>query len=244
MSMGATVPSTLTKTLGDHTHKETLLEVHPSTPVFATQKAADVVNSFHHFNQVYVIPIFSGKESDWRSTSTRPLPGWIGISRITSKSDALYFHSALMITFDKVTNTANKDGENGQAEAIIYSPHGIIAEDLRPLHNISPHLKVLCLLHGLDDIEIRFTAKLNLGAVNGLRAQRICQAKYWVGTHDEVKGAGGLIAPLLRRKQLTIQEVVEREKQDKGYISESSELISMQDVKFANLASGESILLE
>ena len=189
-------------------------------------------------------PPFSGKELDWKDTSAGPLPPWIGISRLTTKHDALYYHSAVMITFDIDNNASDETLEESVAEAIIYSPHGIVADDLRPLPDAIPPIKVLALMHGLHDVGITFTAQLNLGAFNGLRAQRICQAKYWVGTHDEVKKAGGFIAPFLRRKMLTLQEAVEREKQGKGYIPESSELTDMQGVRFAELVSGESILLE
>ena len=86
--------------------------------------------------------------------------------------------------------------------------------------------------------------QLNLGAHNGLRAQRICKAKYWIGTHDELKKPAGIIAPFLRRSIISVQEALDREKKDKGgVILEDSMLVDMQSVHFSDLKSGESLLL-
>lgn len=228
----------------DHCHKETLLEIGRSTPVFATPKAVDLIRSWNHFLVVRNTPSFSHKDSDWRNTSIEPLPHWLGVSRLVTDADALYFHSAILITLNIDANTRGKDGTgNEPAEAIIYTPHGISANDLRHLPSAQPPLNVLALLHGLHDISISITKQLNLGAYNGLRAQRMCNAKYWVGTHDEVKKAGGIIAPFLRRKVLTLEQAIEKEREEKGHIPDDSQLAAMRGVQFAELRSGESLLL-
>jgi hypothetical protein len=41
-------------------------------------------------------------------------------------------------------------------------------------------------------------------------------AKYWVGTHDEVKIGGGLIAPFLRRKAYSILDALGKERREEG----------------------------
>lgn len=231
----------------DHCHKETLLEIEPSTPVFATQKAADLIRSWNHFLVVRDTPSFSHKDPDWRNTSTEPLPPWLGVSRLVTDADALYFHSAILIMFDIGASMRGGDMIRSEAaEAIIYTPHGISANDLRHLPSAQPSLKVLALLHGLHDISISMsiTKQLNLGAYSGLRAQRMCNAKYWVGTHDEVKQGGGIIAPFLRRRVLTLQQAIEEEKEEKGHIADDSESAAMKGVQFADLRSGESLLLE
>lgn len=229
----------------DHCHKETLLEIDPTTPVFATQKAANLIRSWNHFLVVRDTPPFSQKNPDWRNTSVDPLPLWLGVSRLVTDADALYYHSAVLITFNV---DANRRGGKltgiDAAEAVIYTPHGIRADDLRHLPLAQPPLTVLALLHGLHDISISITKQLNLGAYNGLRAQRMCNAKYWVGTHDEVKKGGGIIAPFLRRKILTLQQAIEKEKEEKGHIPDESELAAMEGVQFAELRNGESLLLE
>ena len=93
-------------------------------------------------------------------------------------------------------------------------------------------------------VGISFTKQLNLGALNGLKAQRKSGAKYWVSTHDEVKIGGGLIAPFLRRKVWTIKEAMEKEKAEESCVSESSPLAGLESVVFAELQSGQSLLLE
>ncbi|KAF4610386.1 hypothetical protein G7Y89_g15734 [Cudoniella acicularis] len=163
----------------DHMHKDTLLEITPSVPIFAATKAASAIRSWRHFDFVSEIPRFGG---DWRTSSTKPLPEWIGISRVAYPgNDLLYYHSAVMIAF---SGDANED-----AEAVIYTPHGISPADMAPVSKAKPSIKTLALLHGLQDISLG--AQLNMGAHNGLKVHRLLGAKYWIGTHDEVKKGGG-----------------------------------------------------
>ena len=225
----------------DHCHRETLLEVHPDTPVFATKVAADLVRSWKHFTSVRDVPLFSESNLDWLKTSLKPLPGWIGISRIITETDSLYFHAAILITFDlggRVPNDSQAKGET--SEAVIYTPHGIRAQDLRHLTLAKPPLRTLALLHGLHDVTIANLKKLNLGAHNGLRAQRMCNAKFWVSTHDEEKKARGLVAYLLRRRIVTAQEVV---KFEKSHSSDEALTAELERANFCDLKSGESLLL-
>lgn len=217
-------------------HQATLLEIHPSVPVFASNKAAELIRSWNHFEQVETIPAFSAQDSDWRHTSIEPLLSWIGISRVVTKGNALYYHSALLVTF------SSRAGDS--AEAIIYSPHGIVADDLAPLKVANPRIQILALLHGLHDVGIRMTAQLNLGAHNGLRAQRLCKARYWIGTHDEIKKPGGLLAPFLRRTVWSLRDALEKEKAETGVAPDVGTLAELENVNFVNLGSGESLLLQ
>ncbi|KAK5243157.1 hypothetical protein LTR16_008072, partial [Cryomyces antarcticus] len=184
------------------------------------------------------------QRADWRSTSLYPLPEWLGISRLVSEKDALYYHSALLIAFNSnagspALNTGNSD-EDEVAEAVIYTPHGINNEDLRTVPSASPPIHTLAFLHGLHDISIGQQQQLNLGAHNGLKAQRLLQAKYWISTHDEIKEGGGLVSWFLRRNALTLSEALEEErKRDGGVLRDESELVAMRDVHFAELMNGE-----
>ena len=228
----------------DHCNKHTLLELDPDIPVFATKSAANLIRSWDYFNLVQQIPAFPATHSDWRKTSLSPLPKWVGISRMVTESDALYYHSAILVTFDLYSINVKLPLESRDAaEAIIYTPHGIHAKDLSLLPSAAPGIKTLALLHGLHDIKIS-VKQLNLGAHNGLQAQRICQAKYWVSTHDEIKKGSGLIMPFLYRRVLTLQEAIEEERRAKGRIPDESELSDVRDVAFVELSSGESLLLE
>lgn len=227
----------------DHCNKDTLLELDPETPIFATKSAANLIRSWNHFSLVQETPSFSATQSDWRKTSLSPLPKWLGISSMVTRSDALYYHSAILVTFDLyLTHVKQPSQAVNAAEAIIYTPHGIHAKDLSHLPSATPPIKTLALLHGLHDIKIS-VKQLNLGAHNGLQAQRMCQAKYWVSTHDEIKKGSGLITPFLYRTVLTLQEAIEKERREKGRISDQSELSDVRKVAFVELSTGESLLL-
>lgn len=216
----------------DHMHKETLLEILKTVPVFATVKAAGIIRSWKYFDFVADIPRFNG---DWRMSLNEILPDWLGISRVAKPGmDLLYYHSAIMIAF-------SRDEEGG--EAVIYTPHGITPADLQPVTDAEPRIQTLALLHGLQDISLP-RAQLNKGAHNGLKAQRLLGAKYWIGTHDELKKGGGIVSWFLKRKQITLKDAIEQEKKEHGEEMQGSDLESMKDVRFEDLGNGESLVLE
>lgn len=240
----------------DHCHKETLLEVDKDVLVIATEKAAALIRSWSHFRQVLDTPPFGTKDLDWRATSIPPLPDWVGISRLVSQGDVLYYHSAVMIAFDNGQN--QHDSVNGKysseepeaAEALIYTPHGISYETLDRVAKASPPIRTLAFLHGLHDISIGKAQQLNLGAHNGLKAQRVLNAKYWVGTHDEIKRGGGMISWFLKRRVISVGDALEQEKQKMmskdgakkdGEISDV--LQSFEDTHWIDLENGESKVL-
>ncbi|KAH7318956.1 hypothetical protein BKA65DRAFT_409117 [Rhexocercosporidium sp. MPI-PUGE-AT-0058] len=219
----------------DHMHKDTLLESPSSIPVFASSKAASAIRSWRHFAFVAEIPRFNG---DWRQSSLSPLPEWVGVSRVAYPGqDLLYYHSAVMVAFP----SEEVEGD-GKAEAVIYTPHGISPSDLAPVADASPAIKTLALLHGLQDITLG--AQLNMGAHNGLKVQRLLGAKYWVGTHDEVKRGGGIVGWFLDRKNITLKEAIEREKGEKGEELKGSAVEGLKEVRFEQLGNGESLILD
>ncbi|MCJ1479544.1 hypothetical protein MMC13_008230 [Lambiella insularis] len=226
----------------DHMHKPTLLEIPSTVPVFATQKAASSIRSWKHFTRVHLIAPASLQDMDWRKTSIAPLPNWIGLSRIVTRADPMYLHSAILITFDLGTSRAPRSAkELGSAEAIIYTPHGISPDELRPLSKAAPAIETLALLHGFNEVDLSVLARLNLGAHNGVRAQRASKARYWVGTHDEAKAGSGILLPLLRRKELSPQgALLELDADDRNASDYSSSDESLQVVA---LKSGESLTL-
>ncbi|CAE7219974.1 hypothetical protein HRS9139_09643 [Pyrenophora teres f. teres] len=238
----------------DHCHKETLLEVHGDVPVFATEQAAKQITSWSHFRTVTTTPTFLD-DSDWHDYSLSPLPSWLSISRLTAAEDALFYHSALLITFAThpfLSNTTpkkrlsslsiNGDGAedlapslNGEAaECLIYTPHGIPHTALTPIATADPPLHTLAFLHGLHDVSISSAGQLNLGAKNGVLAQRMLRAKYWVATHDEVKREGGFISWFIRRKVWTLGEALKEAGGDTEF----------EDVRFQDMGNGESRVLE
>lgn len=224
----------------DHCHEATLRELPRSTPVFATDKAAELIRGWKYFDMVVTTPGYSfssassppatttttttqqqekqGQErekqaEDWHEVlSVAPLPAWLGIGRVVTPGNALYYHSAIVIVFDRTTAAPSTPSplQKREAEAVLYSPHGIQPSDLSALTS-SPsrhQIRTLALLHGLHDVRIWMAKQLNLGAHNGLASARACGARYWVATHDEVKSGGGVLAPFLRRLQWSVADAV------------------------------------
>ncbi|KAF2127878.1 hypothetical protein P153DRAFT_432322, partial [Dothidotthia symphoricarpi CBS 119687] len=197
----------------DHCHRETLVEVHPNVPVFATEEAARLISSWTHFRSVIPIPTLP-THADWHDFSLLPLPSWLSITRLTAQKDPLYLHSALLITFSthpllpptpKKRSSLHIHGDaphppdpDESAECILYTPHGLPHTALSPIATADPPLRTLAFLHGLHDVSISAAQQLNLGAMNGVLAQRVLRARYWVATHDEVKKGGGLVSWFLR----------------------------------------------
>lgn len=224
----------------DHMHKDTLLEVDSTVPVFATSVAAGRIRAWKHFDIVIDMPRFLGTGQDWQKSSHATLPSWLSVVRLdSSASDVLNYHSAVMITFS-VTGGAN---QQDQGEAVIYTPHGITAEQLAPVATSNPPIKTLALIHTMHNITLS-GAQLNLGAHNGLKAQRLTNAKYWVGTHDEVKTGFGFVSWVLRRKVISLQEALRMEIEENAGDQVREELKVLKDVHFEDLKNGESLILE
>lgn len=190
----------------DHCHKETLLGFDTSTPVIATTKAARLISGWKHFDRVIETPSISGLGADWKITRIDGLPEWLGVGRVVNGDDAFYYHSAVVVTF--------RLGTRESPESVIYSPHGISPDSLSPICNSNPSIDVLAILHGLHDVSIDWGQQLNLGALNGVKVQKALNAKYWIGTHDEVKQGGGIVSWLLRRKVYTAADVLQAAKEE------------------------------
>ncbi|KAH6999041.1 hypothetical protein BKA56DRAFT_665559 [Ilyonectria sp. MPI-CAGE-AT-0026] len=198
----------------DHCHKATLEELPTHTPVLASDAAADLIRGWGHFTHLCV----------------DVLPSWLGIGRITSPGNALYYHSAILVTI-----LPSPELPESRAEAIIYSPHGINCQDLSIVRKSG--LETLALLHGMHDVRLWMVKQLNLGALNGIRAVAASGAKYWVATHDEVKTGGGLVAPFLQRTQYTLREAMAHAE------SQLADSEATPSYTFVELGSGEAIML-
>ena len=194
----------------DHCHGPTLTPLPSSVPVFAYgDVAVKKVQAWKHFHTIVNIPTFNG---NWRSTSLSPLPEGIGIGGVTQLNDSSTLHTGIVVSFQ--TPFQEKDaGDEAEAEAIVYLPHGIPSEELAiaTLASAAPRLKMLAFLHGLLRVQV-FPRPLalyaNLGAHNALAVQQALNAKYWIPTHDEPKEKYGLTSWILTDFWLTLKEAV------------------------------------
>lgn len=243
-------------------------------PVFAIKEAAKLINSWNHFKTVIIVDSFgSNDNTDWRSTSLAPLPNWIGISRLLQTDDVLNYHSALLIAFNtrrynaSYTPAKNSDKSSTRkrrhssiepneqqeaAEALVYTPHGIYSGDLNLIPNASPPIRTLAFLHGLHNVRVgtvsgRTALQSNLGAYNGLKAQRLLHAKYWIGTHDEIKTGGGLVSWFLQRDVISVQQALEEERRagEEGKSTKANVALvnAFDDTNWLELRNGESRIL-
>ncbi|KAK5625349.1 hypothetical protein RRF57_001065 [Xylaria bambusicola] len=219
----------------DHCHEATLRELPSRTPIFAPDKAAKLIRSWKHFDAVTEMPPFVAAETkDWRKTLTCvPLPPWLGIGRVVTPGNSLYYHSAILIAW---AGSSAREESN----CVIYSPHGIEPNALSGMKGTG--LQTLALLHGLDDVRLWMMKQLNLGAVNGVSAARKCGAKYWVATHDEVKKGGGFVSLLLRRTTWSVADAVKREG-EKGPVKEPGGDDQAGGYEFVELGSGDGLVL-
>ena len=117
---------------------------------------------------------------------------------------------------------------------------------MTPIAKADPELKTLAFLHGLHDVSISAAQQLNLGAKNGVLAQRILRAKYWVATHDEVKKDEGLVSWFLKRKVWTVEDALReaRSEETGGYGGSGWGVDGFEDVHFKDMGNGESMILE
>jgi hypothetical protein len=182
------------------------------------------------------------------------------MTRISSETDAFYYHSALLFAFNThpppSTPPKTKRKSKGHysrdvsiepdapAECVIYTPHGVHPTSLIPVQNASPPLKTLCFIHGLHDVSISWGQQLNLGVYNGLQVQRMLNAKYWVGTHDEVKKGGGLVGWFLRRKILSLEEALKEEERKLNDAKDEVDRGTIGEIRFEEVGNGESRVLE
>lgn len=187
----------------DHCNEQTLLQLHPSVPIFARSDAVKMVSSWKHFEIVKTLPEFDGY---WKKTSMSPLPDWIGVGALTQKSfDIQGIHKGVIITFDT----------GHGCEAVVQMPHGIPADEMKYLAETSD-LHCLALIHGLLNVKVGFSLTgymdANLGGHNGLKLQRLLGAKYWISTHDEAKDANGLTSLMLLQNHITLEQALEQER--------------------------------
>lgn len=194
--------------LTDHVHEPTLRQLHPSVPLLVCEDAL-YVKKWNHFTTIAAIPPF---QRSWQTTTLPSLPSWLGIGSLAMTKDLQGIHKGLVVSFSSPRHPT--------AEAIVYMPHGIPAEQMDFLRERDPPLRVLALLHGLLNVKVGLSwlgySDANLGAHNGLKLQRLLEAEYWAGTHDEMKVEKGFTSWILTQNPISLEEALEREREECG----------------------------
>jgi hypothetical protein len=189
----------------DHINEYTLRQLHTSVPVLVRDNAMFIKN-WNHFETIGLLPAF---ECDWRETRFPFLPNWLGIGTLTQKKDPQGIHKGLVVSFEHAGH---------DAEAVVYTPHGILVEEMAFFTSRKQCLHVLALIHGLLNVKVGLSwigfSDANLGAHNGLKLQRLLDAKYWLSTHDEAKVEKGLTSWILTQNPITLEEALKKEQEE------------------------------
>ncbi|PYI19616.1 hypothetical protein BO99DRAFT_473531 [Aspergillus violaceofuscus CBS 115571] len=207
----------------DHTHKDTLIQLASTVPVYAACEAAAVVRSWNHFDTVVDIPDYA-PTTPWREEDLAPLPSWLHLLRIPTGEPHPALHFGIVLALAS---------RNERREAIIYSPHGIEPQFLQPLVD-EESFATLALLHGIDDQSTLGVPQL--GVENGLRLEALTGARYWLRTHNPRLNFRGLIGWFYRSVPRTLDEGLNQAERETG--------TKRARPNYVEVANGESVVLE
>ncbi|KAF3039980.1 hypothetical protein E8E11_005125 [Didymella keratinophila] len=217
---------------GDHLHGPTLLTFDPQVPVFTTSDGAPIISKLNHFANVTTYsdlpPTFSG---DWSAHITIPgLPPYLTLFRIKGHHE-LNFLTALL--WQSAPETW---------EAILHSPHSLYTSTpalQSLLAHAKPRFSTLALLHGLKE-SWTWGWQTTFGAKTGLELFRQSGARYWVSTHNDRLGYGGLVWWLVTDVFRTVEWALGQEKAT----SEGAEGVGLKQVRVQEVGNGEYFALE
>ncbi|KAF2441788.1 hypothetical protein P171DRAFT_475226 [Karstenula rhodostoma CBS 690.94] len=212
---------------GDHLHVPTLLTFDPSIPVFTTTDGAPIIRKSNHFTSITAYadldPTFTG---DWSAIRRAPgLPSYITVFRIKGHHE-LNFFTALLWSPAPDTH-----------EAVLYSPHGLHTSTpalQALLHHADPSFSTLALLHGLKE-SWTWSWQTTFGAKSGLELYRESRARYWVATHNDRLGYGGVVWWLVTDIFRSVEWALGQEKGGQEV---------RKDVKVEEVKNGECFVLE
>lgn len=173
----------------DHCHKETLLQLPKETPIFGSKSIVSMIKSWYHFDHLHELPPYT--------------PITYGSLEISFWSKSRWYdpvHDGLFL----------KDLQNG--ETAVYCPHGmrldLIPNEINPItHLISTSIQY--------QLPVFLGGTINLGVKNLEKLIQRLQPKHIHLTHNEKKGAKGLVsilaqvqwhAPLPVGEQFTIHQ--------------------------------------
>ncbi|KAF3034687.1 hypothetical protein E8E12_004549 [Didymella heteroderae] len=216
---------------GDHLHVPTLLTFDPRIPVFATPGGAPFISKLNHFANVIAYPDLSPSfKGDWSAHVNTPgLPSYMAFFRIKGHHE-LNFLTVLLW---------QSAPENW--EAILNSPHGLFTSTptlQSLLAHANPQFSTLALLHGLKE-SWTWGWQTTFGAKTGLELFRQSGARYWVSTHNDRLGYGGLVWWLVMDVFRTVEWALGQEKAT----SKAGEGFKLKEVKVQEVENGDFFVL-
>lgn len=217
---------------GDHLHAPTLLTFDPQIPIFTTSDGAPIISKLNHFANITTYPDLSPNFlGDWSAYVTIPgLPPYLTLFRIKGHHELNFLTALLWQSAPKTW------------EAILHSPHGLHTNTpalQSLLAHGGPRFSTLALLHGLKE-SWTWGWQTTLGAKTGLELFRLSGARYWVSTHNDRLGYGGLVWWLVTDVFRTVEWALGQEKTT----SEGVEGVGMKEARVHEVGNGGVIVLE
>ena len=168
------------------------------------------------------------------------LPPWLSICRVKGHHE-LNFLTALLWTNTPDTSSPTKH------EAILSSPHGLHTSTpaLQSLLHPPFSFSTLALLHGLKE-SWTFNWQTTFGVASGLELYRATRAKYWVATHNDRLGYGGLVWWLVTDIFRTVEWGLGREREREREREKGREVSGevMEEVRVQEVPNGGCFVLE
>jgi hypothetical protein len=217
---------------GDHLHAPTLLTFDTRIPVFTTSDGAPIISKLNHFANVTTYPDLSPSFSgDWSTHITIPgLPPYLTCFRIKGHHELNFLTVVLWKSAPETW------------EAVLHSPHGLYTSTpalQSLLVHANPRFSTLALLHGLKE-SWTWGWQTTFGAKTGLELFRQSGARYWVSTHNDRLGYGGLVWWLVTDVFRTVEWALGQEKAT----SEGAEGVVLEEVRVHEVENGGSFVLE
>lgn len=225
----------------DHMHKETLVQMNPSTPVLANENVVPKIKAWNHFHNVKLFPNIDSVDALMSKAidtgeAGQVLPPWLSIWNMPPMGTAAPdFYNGIIF----VWSPSGETQAQAPREIVLNCPHGISPESVQFLQdNIQPGspLSMLCLLHNWTVSTIAGRPS-KLGAHNGLNVQRVLNSKYWLRTHDEPLQFTGLTRFILNFNDTSIEAALEKEEKEGRRKNDHRDFI------FKDLGVGEAITL-
>jgi hypothetical protein len=216
----------------DETQEDSLRQIHPDVPVFASPEATRQIHALQHFRTLGTILEFGFDGCrDWRSTTAvAGLPEWVGLSTLPDQTDDLDQSSTLLITFNNyhhnstartaklqtATDSRQKrhtaiipNEDEDIAEAVIFTTCGISSDSATLLSRADPVIHPLAVFCGSSKSVGEIPQH---GNGEASRTSHMIPAIYYVSERNVVVEKGkGFLAWLIAKAHFTMKAKARKE---------------------------------